>query len=178
MAKCDGDGEWENLFRQYHDLVFKTAYLMLDDAQRAEDILQEVFIKVHKSWDSYDSRKGSVATWLHRITINECISERRKNHLASVSLESLQVQGLDPPDVNSKQPDELVAGRQEKESMQRAIRALDARHRAVLVLRYFHDMSYEEIAVTLNIPLGTVKSRINAGIRMLRAELMEGRNTP
>ena len=177
MAKQDGEGDWEDLFRQYHDMVFKTAYLLLDDAHRAEDILQEVFIKVHRSWQTYDSRKGSVATWLHRITVNECISERRKNHLASVSLESLQGQGLDPPDANSKELDELITGKQEHERVRRAMKVLDGKHRAVLILRYFHEMSYEEIAATLNIPLGTVKSRINTGIRMLRAELTEGRDT-
>ena len=178
MAKRDGEGDWENLFRQYHDMVFKTAYLMLDDAHRAEDVLQEVFIKVHRSWDTYDSRKGSVATWLHRITVNECISEQRKNRLTSVSLESIQGQGLDPPDGDSKQPDEVAAGKQEHEKIRRAMKVLDSKHRAVLVLRYFHEMSYEEIAATLNVPLGTVKSRINTGIRMLRAELVQRRDTP
>jgi RNA polymerase sigma-70 factor (ECF subfamily) len=178
LAKHNGSGDWENLFSQYREMVFKTAYLMLDDAQRAEDVLQEVFIKVHRSWHSYDSRKGSLATWLHRITVNQCLSERRNSRPPSVSLETLQEQGLDPPDAHSKPPDEVAAGNEQSERIRQAMNILDGKHRAVIVLRYFHDLSYEEIARTLNIPQGTVKSRLNTGLRMLRAELAEGREVP
>jgi len=159
-------------------MVFKTAYLILDDAQRAEDILQEVFIKVHKSLETFDSQKGRLSTWLYRITVNQCISERRNRHLPSVSLENLGDEGFEPAAADCQRPDNLALKQEESEKIQQAMKALDRKHRAVLVLRYFDDLSYEEVAQALDIPLGTVKSRLNTAIRILRAELMEGRNTP
>jgi RNA polymerase sigma-70 factor (ECF subfamily) len=159
-------------------MVFKAAYLILDDAQKAEDVLQEVFIKVHKSLETFDSRKGRLSTWLYRITVNQCISERRNRHLLSVSLENLDDEGFEPAAADCQRPDNLVLRQEESEKIQQAMKALDRKHRAVLVLRYFDDLSYEEVAQALDIPLGTVKSRLNAAIQILREELMEGRNTP
>jgi len=171
---------FEAVFRQYKDVVYKTAYLILGDAHRAEDVLQEVFIKVHKSLDTFDSRKGAFSTWIHRITVNQCITEYRNRHslFLSVSLESLKEEGLDPAGTDSRHPEELALKREEGQRIQRAMKTLDRKHRAVVTLRYFDELSYEEIAQVLSIPLGTVKSRLNTAIRALRQELGEGRNRP
>jgi RNA polymerase sigma-70 factor, ECF subfamily len=178
LAKHCSDEEFEAVFSQYRNMVFKTAYLILADAQKAEDVLQEVFIKVHQSLGTFDSQKGKLSTWLYRITVNQCISERRTRHLPSVSLENLRQEGFDVAAADCQHPDNLALRQEESEKMQQAMKALDQKHRAVLVLRYFDDLSYEEVAQALDIPLGTVKSRLNTAIRTLRAELMEGRNTP
>ena len=69
---------------QYKDMVFKTAYLTIGNVQEAEDILQEVFLKVYESAGTFDPNKGSMSTWLHRITVNHCISGRRKKRLPTV----------------------------------------------------------------------------------------------
>jgi RNA polymerase sigma-70 factor (ECF subfamily) len=165
---------FEAIFGQYKDMVYKTAYLILGDTHRAEDVLQEVFIKVHKSLDTFDSRKGAFSTWLRRITVNQCIAERRNTHSPSLSLEKLEEEGFDPAGADSRHPEELVVKREESQRIQRAMKTLDRKHRAVVTLRYFDELSYEEIAQVLSIPLGTVKSRINTAIRALRQELIEG----
>ena len=171
---------FEAIFRQYKDMVYKTAYLILGDAHRAEDVLQEVFIKVHKSLDTFDSRKGAFSTWLRRITVNQCVTERRNRHLPSLSLslERLEEEGFDLEGADSQRPEELAVKREESRRIQRAMKTLDGKHRAVVTLRYFNELSYEEIAQVLSIPLGTVKSRLNTAIRALRQELTEGRNRP
>jgi len=174
LAKHCSDEDFETVFRQYRDMVFKTAYLILADAQKAEDVLQEVFIKVHKSLETFDSRRGRLSTWLYRITVNQCISERRTRHLPSVSLENLREEGFDLAAADCRRPDDLALRQEESEKIQQAMKALDRKHRAVLVLRYFDDLSYDELAQALDIPLGTVKSRLNTAIRILREELMEG----
>jgi RNA polymerase sigma-70 factor (ECF subfamily) len=180
LAKDFGVENFEVIFRQYKDTVYQTAYLILGDAHRAEDVLQEVFIKVHKSLDTFDSRKGAFSTWLHRITVNQCVTEHRNRHSLSLSLslESLEEERLDLAGANSQQPEELAMKREESQRIQRAMKTLDRKHRAVVILRYFNELSYEEIAQLLSIPLGTVKSRLNTAIRALRQELMEERNRP
>lgn len=180
MAKDFGVEDFEAIFREYKDMVYKTAYLILGDAHEAEDVLQEVFIKVHKSLDSFDSRKGAFSTWLRRITVNHCVTERRNRHLASLSLslERLEEEGFDPEDADSQRPEELAVKKEESHRIQRAMKTLDRKHRAVVTLRYFDQLSYEEIAQVMSIPLGTVKSRLNTAIQALRQELVEGRFRP
>ncbi|MBM4461741.1 MAG: RNA polymerase sigma factor [Chloroflexi bacterium] len=180
MAKDFGAENFEAIFREHKDMVYRTAYLILGDAHRAEDVLQEVFVRVHKSLDSFDSRKGAFSTWLRRITVNQCITERRNSHSASLSLslERLEEEGLDPEDTDSERPEELALKREEGQRIQRAMNTLDRKHRAVVTLRYFEQLSYEEIAQVLSIPLGTVKSRLNTAIQALRQELVEGRFRP
>ncbi|MDD4860282.1 MAG: RNA polymerase sigma factor [Dehalococcoidales bacterium] len=154
---------FEAFFRQYQRLVFKNAYLVTGSREEAEDVLQEVFVSVWKSRRTFNPEKGKLTTWLHRITVNKCLERQRKKKLYAVSLE-----GIDLPDTQSS--DEVLISRQEYEKLIEAMNSLDTKHRAVLVLRFFNDLSYDEIAQAAGIPLGTVKSRINQGLKMLRSQ--------
>lgn len=154
---------FESLFRQYQGLVYKNAYLVTGSKEEAEDILQEVFMTVWRARETFDPEKGSLATWLHRITINKCLEKRRKKSLASVPLEEAPLAALvaeDPP-----------ADPADYDRLNDALQSLDAKHRVVLVLRYFNELSYGEIAYIINIPLGTVKSRINQALKLLRGRI-------
>lgn len=158
---CDRDA-FAALFEQYKNLVYRTAYLMLDDADEAEDALQEVFVQVHKSLAGFDPNKAAFSTWLHRITINHCINHRRKRRFASSQLDETLTSG-DFPGAQSA----------ERESVWQAVSGLSAKQQAVIVLRYYWDVSYAEIAQILEIPLGTVKSRLDLAIKTLRPALDE-----
>ena len=73
-----GDGDvFAELFHQHKNLVYRTVYLITGSAQEADDILQEVFIRVHRSLNTYDMSKGAFTTWLYRITVNLCLSRQR-----------------------------------------------------------------------------------------------------
>ena len=172
MAKQDHIEDFEAIFHHYKDMVFKSAYLVLGDAREAEDVLQEVFIKVYRSGDTIHPQERGFKAWLHRVTVNQCISERRRKHLHSFSYETLNEEGYELPQSSSKLPDELAINQEESERIQRAMKRLDKKHRAILTLRYFDDLSYAEIAQVLTIPLGTVKSRLNAATKSLREELV------
>jgi len=154
---------FENLFQQYKNLVFKNAYLITGSREEAEDVLQEVFVSVWRSRLTFNSNKGKLTTWLHKITINRCLERKRKKKLPFVSLEK-----VDLPQTQSS--DEVLVSRQEYERLIEVMNSLDIKHRVVLVLRYFNDMSYEEIAQTVGVPLGTVKSRINQALKLLRRQ--------
>lgn len=169
-----GDIEaFEALFQQYYKLVFKTAYLMVGSKEEAEDVLQEAFVAMWRSRKTFDPDKGKLTTWLCRITVNQCNSRRRMKSVASVSLDEAKNDGFDLPDTSAQLPDELCTKHWEYEQVLKAIGSLDGKHRAAVILRYFGDLSYEEIAQVLDIPLGTVKSRLSQALRMLHREIDE-----
>ena len=159
-----GDREaFAALFEQYKNLVYKTAYLMLGDAHEAEDALQEVFLLVHKSLMSFDARKGSFTTWLYRITLNFCLNHRRRGRQHS-SLEDIS------PTPATHFPGVQLA---EEDSLWQATRLLSDKQQAVVILRYYWELSYAEIASILEVPLGTVKSRLDLALKTLRKILEE-----
>ena len=151
------------LFQQYKNLVFKSAYLITGSREEAEDILQEVFVAVWEFRHTYNPDKGKLATWLHKITVNKCLESKRRKRVHFVPLE-----GIDTTE--TRFTDEILVSKQEYERLIEAMNSLDTKHRAVLVLRYFSDLSYQEIAQTVGIPLGTVKSRIHHGLKLLRGK--------
>jgi RNA polymerase sigma-70 factor, ECF subfamily len=158
-----GDREsFAALFRQYKNLVYKTAYLTLGDRLDAEDVLQEVFLQVHKSLASFDPRRGAFTTWLYRITINYCLNHRRRRSLVSVP--------LDDDELASEFPGRQLA---EEEAIWQAIRRLSDKQQAAVVLRYYWELSYADVAQILEIPLGTVKSRLDLALKTLRRVLEE-----
>ncbi len=156
------------LFDQYKNLVFKTAYLMLGNAEDAEDALQEVFLQVYRSLCTFDRSKGAFTTWLHRITVNHCLNRRRIHSLAALTIDDAST--VQFPDRTVSQMDRLG----EEEAMQLALDTLSQKLRAVIVLRYYWDLSHAEIAEVLEIPVGTVKSRLNLGLNTLRKVLEAG----
>ena len=163
---------FEALFQQHQGLVFRTAYLMTGNREEAEDILQEVFVTVWKSRRSFNPTKGKLTTWLHRITVNQCVSKHRKKQPVLVSLDEAGADGFHLPETKSSElPEESLMSNWEYERLIKAMNSLDGKHRPVLVLRYFNDLSYDGIAQVLNIPLGTVKSRLNQALKSLREQL-------
>jgi RNA polymerase sigma-70 factor (ECF subfamily) len=136
--------------------------LIVGSKEAAEDVLQEVFTSVWRFRESFNPEKAKLTTWLHRITLNECVKHHRKN-ITDVDLE-----GLDFPENANHQPEEILITKCEYEQFQKALASIDKKHRTVLVLRYFNDLSYLEIAEVLSIPLGTVKSRLNQAVTSLR----------
>jgi RNA polymerase sigma-70 factor, ECF subfamily len=165
IRRCQAgdDAAFALLFVHYKNLVYRTAYLMLGTAADAEDVLQEVFLQVHRSLDGYDPHRGSFSTWLHRITVNRCLNWRRGRHVAE-SLES--VAGQDEEAVRSS-----MDGLADRDSVRSALDGLSDRLRVTVVLRYYWDLSYEEIADVLELPLGTVKSRLNRAMRNMKDDL-------
>ncbi len=152
------------LFEQYKNLVYKTAYLMLDHTQEAEDALQEVFIQVHDALPTYDPAKGAFTTWLYRVTVNYCHNRLRQRQpvQAITDLPSGLLSDDGPP---------LEKQLAERAMMQQAMERLSPKLRITVILRYYAGLSYAEIAEVLAIPEGTVKSRLHQAIKQLREVL-------
>ncbi|MGH2355052.1 MAG: RNA polymerase sigma factor [Chloroflexota bacterium] len=155
-----GDQEaFAALFERYKNLVYKTAFLVLGNAAEAEDALQEVFVLVHKSLAGFDPSRGAFTTWLYRVTINCCLNQRRKCRLTCVPLDEAPLAQLEAP---------TEGDLAEQDALRQALEELTSNQRAVIVLRYHAELPYAEIARVLDVPLGTVKSRLDLALKALR----------
>jgi RNA polymerase sigma-70 factor (ECF subfamily) len=165
---------WEEIVQTYNRRIYNICYRFAGSGDDAEDLTQEVFIKMYRTLPSYDSSKGAFVTWVTTITRNLLVDHFRKTkqdrltdsidasseHEDSLPL-SEQIQDQSAP------PDAHVRGREVKEAVHAALAKLSPELREALILRVLQDMDYREIATVLKVPEGTVKSRINRG----RAEL-------
>jgi len=160
---------FDELFHQFKWLVFKNALIITCDREEAKDILQEVFIKVWKSCHTFNAEKGSFISWLYRITINQSISRYRKEKLHPILLDE---ESLDSLDMSHKELTENILDcKWEYEMLKELVDKMNDKHRIVLILRYFNDLTNNDIADILDIPVGTVKSRIHNALAILRRKI-------
>jgi RNA polymerase sigma-70 factor (ECF subfamily) len=150
---------FEGLFRKYHERVYAIAFRITGSAVDAMDVVQDSFALVFRKMSSF--RGGSLfSTWLFRIVVNCSIDHRRKARLHVLgSLTPHGASAVDPVD-GAPDPRDHAATRELGDEVQRALGSLSPKLRVVLALRYLEDMSYEELAATLSLSLGTVKSRL------------------
>ena len=147
---------------------------MDSNREEAQDLAQDAFIRAFKSLHTFDTSR-SFPAWLFRITTNLCVDHYRRKKLDTVSLtiegdgeREERTRDLESPE---PAPDEEYAGKSESERLERMIRALPAAYRIVILLRHQSDMSYEEVAEALNLPIGTVKARIHRAHKMLKEKI-------
>jgi RNA polymerase sigma-70 factor (ECF subfamily) len=171
VSRClSGDeAAWEELVRQHTRQVYGLCFRFTNSAQQAQDLTQEVFLRVFKTIRSFRSDEGSFHTWLARVTRNLLIDNYRRNRQERVTdsieeqLPMLEQTGC----AAAPRPDQVLAGRETSEILHATLQKLSPDLREAVILRDLQEMEYREMAQVLNIPEGTVKSRINRG----RAEL-------
>ncbi|WP_243711102.1 RNA polymerase sigma factor SigE [Actinomadura sp. KC216] len=158
---------WEEIVSEHSTRVFRLAYRLTGNRHDAEDLTQDVFIRVFRSLSSYTP--GTFEGWLHRITTNLFLDRaRRKQRIRFDALgddAAERLQGREPTPAQAYDERHLDA------DIQRALDDLVPEYRAAVVLCDIEGLSYEEIAATLNVKLGTVRSRIHRGRAHLRDAL-------
>jgi RNA polymerase sigma-70 factor, ECF subfamily len=160
---------WEELVRVHSRQVYGLCFRFTGSAQEAQDLTQEVFLRVFRTLKSFRSTEGSFNTWLARVTRNLLIDHYRRSRQERVTdsieeqLPVLEEEGS----AAAVRPDHQVAGREASEILQATLQKLSPDLREAVILRDLQELEYREIADVLGIPEGTVKSRINRG----RAEL-------
>jgi RNA polymerase sigma factor (sigma-70 family) len=158
---------WEEIVRTHSTRVYRLAYRLTGNPHDAEDLTQEVFVRVFRSLESYTP--GTFEGWLHRITTNLFLdSARRKQRIRFEGLADDVAQRLPG---NDPSPAQAFDERHMDGDVQAALKALPPDYRAAVVLCDIEGFSYEEIAATLGVKLGTVRSRIHRGRAQLRAAL-------
>jgi RNA polymerase sigma factor (sigma-70 family) len=158
---------WEEIVREHSARVYRLAFRLTGNMHDAEDLTHDVFIRVFRSLDSY--QPGTFEGWLHRITTNAFLDKmRRKQRIRFDALSDDAAARLPTREVG---PEQSYNDTHFDDDVQRALDALSADFRAAVVLCDIEGMSYEEIASTLGIKLGTVRSRIHRGRSQLREAL-------
>lgn len=170
-----GDGQAiETLIRRYQDYVYRLCYLVMRNEQDADDMTQETFIRACRALPRFELRKDtSFEAWLYRIAVNCCRSRMRRKWYQVLPWPEPAPQIVAEVE---KQPDRRMLQGEQRDEILEAINALGEKHRLVVILRYYAGLSNEEIARTLNIPSGTVRSRLHTARQRLKAQLasMEG----
>jgi RNA polymerase sigma-70 factor (sigma-E family) len=151
------DEEFQRFVEERYGVLLRTAYLLAGDRHRAEDLLQSALLVLLSSWRRIDKPEA----YLRRVMVNQLVSGWRRRRIVEVLTAVL-------PDRAAAQPDE-----DRRDELWSALRRLPARMRAVLVLRYWEDLSEQQTADALGCSVGTVKSQSSRGLARLR-ELVEG----
>ena len=179
-ASLRGDASaFGELVRRYQDRLYHTVYRLVDSPEDALDVVQEAFLSVYQSLDSF---KGDSLffTWLYRIAVNAAISLKRKQRVA-LRLASEHADGAavaEPADGSEfSQPGLALEKADDERRMQEVLNRLSLEHRAVLVMKEIDGLRYEDIAGVLQVPIGTVRSRLFRA-RMELRELLERSERP
>jgi RNA polymerase sigma-70 factor (ECF subfamily) len=177
LRRCiSGDAvAWEEIVQRYHRRIYNICYRFAGSADDAQDLTQDVFIKMYKTLNTYDVERGAFMTWVTTITRNLLVDHFRKSKYDRMtgSLDTPISEHEDAMPLSAQiedealPPDARVQSRETGEVVHQALQKLSPELREAVILRDLQDMDYREIATVLKVPEGTVKSRINRG----RAEL-------
>jgi len=176
IDRCLGgdDAAWEQVVARFKRKVFHIAYKFTGRHEAAEDLTQEVFLKVFKSLDKFN-RDADFSTWLSSVARNYCIDHyRASKREKEVVVEDLVAFDLAPASVGSN-PHRALEDRDRRSFLRKGLEALPEKLREAVVLRDLHGLSYQEMAERLHLPEGTVKSRINRGREELTRLLLRAK---
>jgi RNA polymerase sigma-70 factor (ECF subfamily) len=151
------------LVETYQIAVYNLAYRMLGNAAEAEDAAQETFIRVYTRLDTYDSER-KFSSWLLAIASHYCIDRLRQRRWDWLSLDELPPRHLL---ASSSRPEETIIRGEERDEVRQLLNQLPPHYRATVILRYWYDLSYQEIAEALEITESAVKSTLHRARRML-----------
>lgn len=164
----DTEGAAE-LFERYAPSLLRFTDRMLSDRASAEEVTQEVFLKVISRAHQYDGRAG-VASWLFAIAANACRDRRRRDRRATI----VPLEAVAEPRARGEGIEAKMASRERRDAVRKALGELSEEQREALVLARYHGMPYAEIATTLGISVGAVKTRIFRAVETLKAHFSEG----
>jgi RNA polymerase sigma-70 factor, ECF subfamily len=174
QVKKGDQAAFEDVVMYYQDKIYQHVLRMLGNSHEAEDIAQEAFIRAYVNIHSYDENR-KFSTWLYRIATNLTIDRIRKRK-PDYYLDA-EVKGTDGLDmysqlaVDDKLPEDELEGLELQKYIQKQIAQLPPKYRSIIMLRYLEDFSLQEISDILDIPIGTVKTRIHRGREALRKKL-------
>lgn len=159
------------LVRRYQNYVYRLCCLIMRNEQDAEDMTQETFIRAFRALPRFEIREGtSFEAWLYRIAVNRCRSRMRRKWYQVLPWPSPAPQLIANAEV---QPEYAVLQGERRNEILQAINSLGEKHRLVVILRYYAGFSNEEIARTLGIPSGTVRSRLHTARQRLKGMLAD-----
>jgi RNA polymerase sigma-70 factor (ECF subfamily) len=172
----EGDrSSFEEIVLRYQDKIYNLCRHMLGNASDAEDASQDVFLKAYQALPKFQP-EASLYTWLYRIATNTCIDYKKKPIFESLFGDSGEGEWLVHDRAsNAPSPEKLYQSKQIDEALQESLAKLSPKLRAIIILKEIEELSYEEIADTLEISMGTVKSRIARAREELQKKMIKFR---
>lgn len=162
---------FEKFVQYFQKDLYNLSLKYIGNEEDALDVTQEIFIKILKKIDTFEGN-SKLSTWVYRITVNYCKDFLKKHKkVKSISLDK-PIEGKEGnfvPELedDSETPQKALESKLQRESLIKAIGSLDEDQREIIILRYINDLTYNEISEILNLPLGTIKSRLNRGRKRL-----------
>jgi RNA polymerase sigma-70 factor, ECF subfamily len=169
-----GDGSaWEVLVKRHTRRVYNLCYRFTGNSAASEDLTQEVFLRVYRTVESYRADQGAFATWLTSVTRNLLVDHYRRSRRDRLtdSMDDASPQ-LETKEAPARSPEQLTRALELSEQVQQALARLSPDLREAVILRDLQELEYREIQSVLQVPEGTVKSRINRG-RIDLARILE-----
>ena len=156
---------WESIVHQYTQRIYNVAYRFTGRFDEAEDLTQEIFLKIYRTLDSYRPESGALVTWMVRVGRNHIIDHYRKFKTERTHTDSLETEyeKAEENPARYASPAQALEQRELSERVHEALLRISEDLREAVILRDLEEFTYEEIADMLKLPLGTVKSRINRG---------------
>jgi RNA polymerase sigma-70 factor (ECF subfamily) len=167
-CRAGDDAAFTALVDRYKDLVFGLIVRLIADRQRAEDLAQEAFLRIHRGLP-YFRGEASLSTWIYRIVVNLCAQERGRR-APDVSLDEADASGR--PRVEAARADRSFTDLELKDRLRNALDQLPDHYRVLVAAHYLDGVQYEALAEALDLPLGTVKTHLHRAKRRLR-EILE-----
>lgn len=167
-ARRGDRGAFKLLYERYRDRVYNLAFYSLGDALWAEDVLQIIFLKIHRGLPGF-RYEAALSTWIYRIAVNECQNQLQRSGARHVPLDAIL--GSDEEFDQSDQPDTQQLERERRQILRDAVMDLSPKLRSVVVLKYVEGLAYDEIAQVLECAPGTVASRLNRALSELETRL-------
>lgn len=166
---------FEQLAMPHFERLYNFACWLTQDRHEAEDLVQETYAKALKGFSSFEPGTNFRA-WIYKILRNAFLNSRTGLKTAAIMPLDAEDEGASP--VVEETPESILLQRSERELVQRALEQLPVAHREVLLLCEVEEMSYQEIATTLSVPVGTVMSRLSRARQALRAQVQKLQSSP
>jgi RNA polymerase sigma-70 factor (ECF subfamily) len=172
LALAGDDDAFGELVRRWERRIFALAYGILGREEDARDATQETFVAAFRNLGAFRG-EAKVSSWLHRIAVNQCITRQRRARVRGETSLEAQVEegGVQFAATDDVNPAADAEGRERTAAVRRAVNALPPELRSVVVMKEFEDLTFQEIADALGVPLSTVKSRLYTALKQLRLRL-------
>lgn len=174
QAKQGNTIAFGDMVRRYQNAVFSVCYRLLGNRQEAEDMSQQAFIRAYQRLHTFDVERPFLP-WIRRVAANVCFNAMERRRLESVDVETVEESLPAPP---HDDPAQKVAAQESAVRLHAAVLALPPAYRAVIELRHFQELSYEEVSELLKLPLNTIKSHLFRARKLLAEALKDERSEP
>ncbi len=172
LAQRGDQDAFAELVKRYEKQIFSMAYRLIGDYDEAADLAQEAFLRIYRMLGRYDPEK-KFFSWMYRVAQNTCINAMAKRPANVIPVEETAAYFSDDDKAETGEPEQNYLNSEIRRNIDRAIAELPDNYRDIVYLRYIEDMSYQQIAEELGLPLSTVETRLFRGKKQLQQRLKE-----